>query len=147
MRVENIKLKDIESRGGGFIREKAVFKNRIYEIIEGRLFINKECSAMALIKESGRNAGELIYVEDAEGVREEIEKLEKIIRATAIAKKKTKLIYLLTSAIIFAMMIIPGIVLLRAGRLTVATVVAVATSLTLMNLILFRIYRTTERSN
>ncbi len=112
----------------------------------GRLFINQECSAMAQIKVSGRSTGELIYIEDAEGVREEIEKLEKIIRAAAIAKKKTKLIYLLTSAIIFAMMIIPGIVLLRAGRLTVATVVAVATSLTLINLILFRIYRTTERS-
>lgn len=141
IKVENIKLKDIESRGGGFIREKAIFRNRTYEIIEGRLFINQECSAMAQIKVSGRSTGELIYIEDSKEVKEEIERLKKTIRADVAARKKTKLIYLLTSFIIFAMMIVPGIISFRAGRLTLTKVLAAATSLILMNLALFLIYR------
>ena len=141
MKVENINLKDAAVHNVGFICEQSVYKNARYEIIEGRLFLGTELSARARIKVSGRSIEQLIFIEDSEEIRTFLEKLKKLISEKESRRRKTRLIYLLTLAIILAIGIAPTIFTYLTGTLTTAKAVATATALTILSITLYLLYK------
>lgn len=141
MKVRKIEVRDIEALNGGFIRDKSIVKTSRYEIIEGRLFLDEEHSAKATIKVSGRNTGKVISIEDSEGIQEEFKKIEEKARKRASERAKVKLIYLLTAAIITAIMIAPAITSRQAGTLTITRTIQTTASWIILETILYLIYR------